>query len=436
MPLRVLDAAGSGSTANSAAAFAYAGDHGVRVVNASIGSTGFSNAEYSAISSHPNTLYVVAAGNGGPDQVGDDNDVTPTFPCAYDLANVLCVGATDSSDDPAVFSNYGATSVDLSAPGVTILSTYPDDQYAFMDGTSMATPHVTGVAALLLARDPSLTTAQIKAAIMDGGDDDAALHGLTQTGRRLNAAGALARIPDTTPPAVPSSVTATPASGRVTLAWQADADEDLAGYRVYHVSDDPLAAPALIASPVAAAWVATGLADGTPVHYRVTAVDVDGNESAASTVVSATPRVTPAPAPAAPAPAPSAGPAPTTAAAGGTTPISVPAAGTTAAPTVGRIRVTGRAVVCSGTCHRRSATLQFTLGAEATVRVTVARKVCAHGGCRYRTAGTRRIRLAAGVQRVAVGPSLAGIAVRAGAYRVTLETTAGHARATFSVRSR
>src|SRR6185312_12729077 len=139
--------------------------------------------EHDAIADHPGTLYVVAAGNDD-----DDDDVTPTYPCAYDLPNILCVGATDSADQPADFSNYGLVSVDVSAPGVNVISTYKGSTYAYMDGTSMATPHAAGVAALLAARDPSLTAAQIKQAIMDGAEPEPGLAGLTQTGARLDAA--------------------------------------------------------------------------------------------------------------------------------------------------------------------------------------------------------------------------------------------------------
>ena len=164
IPLRVLGANGSGWGSDVAAAFDWAGDRGVRVVNASLGSDGITTAERQAIRDHPETLYVVAAGNDG-----ENVDSTAHYPCAYTEANVLCVGATDSDDEIAGFSNYGATAVDLFAPGVRIASTYPTgfgsdldfyfdtgDGYEMLDGTSMATPHVAGAAALVVAHHPEL----------------------------------------------------------------------------------------------------------------------------------------------------------------------------------------------------------------------------------------------------------------------------------------
>src|SRR5215211_3950048 len=124
MPVRVLDGSGSGSNANVTAGLAYACTHRASIVNASLGGTSYSTAMRDAIASCPNTLFVVAAGNDG---VSDDQ--TPHYPCNYgaapdDLANVICVAATDSNDALASFSNYGQ-SVDLAAPDVGIQSTWP-----------------------------------------------------------------------------------------------------------------------------------------------------------------------------------------------------------------------------------------------------------------------------------------------------------------------
>jgi thermitase len=187
LEVRVLDATGSGTEAQVANGFDYAGDQGVPIVNASLGSPGFSQAISDAISSHPNTLYVVAAGNGGSDHLGDDNDTTPTYPCVLPLANVLCVGATDETDQRALFSNYGHQSVDLFAPGVTIVSTWNDSTYRIADGTSMASPEVAATAALVLGANPGLTTAQLKQVLIASTDPLPWAAAMSVSGGRLNA---------------------------------------------------------------------------------------------------------------------------------------------------------------------------------------------------------------------------------------------------------
>ncbi|MDQ4082603.1 MAG: S8 family serine peptidase, partial [Actinomycetota bacterium] len=97
MPLRAANSAGTLSDADIAAAFRYAGRMGARIVNGSFGSPGFSRTLLEAIEAHPNTLFVFAAGNGGSDGRGDNNDSSPEFPCSYALPNIVCVAASTSS---------------------------------------------------------------------------------------------------------------------------------------------------------------------------------------------------------------------------------------------------------------------------------------------------------------------------------------------------
>jgi subtilisin family serine protease len=187
---RVLDADGNGTMSDLANGFDYLGDQGVRVVNASLGGPSSVQTLSDAIANHPNTLYIVAAGNGGSDHIGDNNDSSPTYPCSLALDNVLCVGATDENDAIADFSNYGAQSVDLFSPGVFILSTIRSADgggYEYWDGTSMAAPEVTGAAADVLAANPSLSTAYLKQVLLGSVDPLGWAASKSVSGGRLNA---------------------------------------------------------------------------------------------------------------------------------------------------------------------------------------------------------------------------------------------------------
>jgi thermitase len=194
LPLRAFDSRGRALDSWLAQAFDYAGDLGLRVVNASLGGEAVDAGQTlrNAIAEHPNTLYVTAAGNDG-------RDARLVSPCNVPQPNVLCVGATDYNDRRAQFSNYGATSVDLFAPGVDISSTWPSNSYVFRDGTSMAAPHVSGEAALLLGARPSLAAQQVKDLIMASVDSRPALSGLAVTGGRANAGVAARMLAGTDP---------------------------------------------------------------------------------------------------------------------------------------------------------------------------------------------------------------------------------------------
>ncbi|EAQ80099.1 S8 family serine peptidase [Blastopirellula marina] len=197
MALKFLSASGSGSTADAVRALNYATMmkklYGVNVVatNNSWGGGEYSSALYNAIkaSGDEDILFVAAAGNNGT-----NNDVNPQYPASYGLDNVISVAATDHNDQLAGFSNYGASSVDIAAPGVGIVSTITRGRYLSLSGTSMAAPHVSGVIALAYSINPSATMEQIKAALLGGADDIAGLHGKVSTGGRLNALGTLHQL--------------------------------------------------------------------------------------------------------------------------------------------------------------------------------------------------------------------------------------------------
>ena len=196
MPIKVANAAGLLTSADWIKGLNFAKRNGATIVNASFGGESFSQSEVDALTAF-NGLFVAAAGNGGGDNLGDDNDLLPTYPSSYDLPNVLAIAATDSSDIITSFSNYGATTVDVVAPGKNILSTYPqylsgiNPPYAYISGTSMATPYVAGLAALISGYYPNLTVAQIRGIIERTGDSIPALSGVVATGKRVNAANSI-----------------------------------------------------------------------------------------------------------------------------------------------------------------------------------------------------------------------------------------------------
>lgn len=136
-------------------------------------------------------LFVTSAGNGGSDNIGDDLDQTPLYPASFDLDNIIVVAATESDDTLGFFSNYGQTSVDIAAPGRSILSALLGGGYRFVSGTSVAAPQVTGTLGLLLSLDDSLTALQAKARLLSGGEMLDSLTGKVVSASRLNALGTL-----------------------------------------------------------------------------------------------------------------------------------------------------------------------------------------------------------------------------------------------------
>src|ERR687894_686262 len=177
--LKFLGADG-GDTSDAIEAINYAVAEGMDISNNSWGGGGRSQALEDAIRRADNAghIFIAAAGNGGADGVGDDNDATPQYPAGYNLANIVAVAATDDTDRLASFSNFGTTSVDLAAPGVGIMSTLPGGRYGRYSGTSMASPHVAGVAALIESQQPGPAgDAEIKSQLLRYVDEKASLRG-------------------------------------------------------------------------------------------------------------------------------------------------------------------------------------------------------------------------------------------------------------------
>ena len=188
MAVKFLCRDGGGTTADAIRGIEYALAKGAQVLNMSWGGPGRSRALEEAIkeADRQGVLVVAAAGNEGL-----DTDRNPQYPAGYPVPNMLSIAATDSNDRLAVFSNWGKQNVHLAAPGVSILSTIPGNRLTFFNGTSMAAPHVTGCAALLKARTPSLSGAELKAAILRSGDVVPSLDGRLSSGRRLNCGKAV-----------------------------------------------------------------------------------------------------------------------------------------------------------------------------------------------------------------------------------------------------
>jgi subtilisin family serine protease len=236
----------TGSTANAIRAANYArqmrelwlssgGTKGanVRVLNNSYGGGAFSQSFLDAIGNLnlSGILFVAAAGNY-PDDPEPNNDVVPHYPSSYSVANVIGVAGTDQTDALGSFSHYGLGSVYLGAPGQGILSTESNSTYGFMTGTSMASPHVAGAAALLLAANPNLTVNQLKSLLIFNGDAAASLAGKTITGRRLNLATSMQELGngDAIPPGTPANFHVNSQTGRaLNVGWTASGDDGAAG---------------------------------------------------------------------------------------------------------------------------------------------------------------------------------------------------------------
>ena len=207
-------------------------DKGVNIVaiNASYGGGGGSNGDSmdEAIKKlgQKGVVFCAAAGNDGK-----DIDNNPTYPASYDAPNIITVAASDQNDELASFSNYGKNTVEVAAPGTNILSTYPDNKYAYLQGTSMATPQVTGTVALLASAAPESTVEDRIKAIEENVDIKASLKDKVSTNGRVNVYRAVKAITGVstpnTPPTANDDTASTKVETKVTIDVLAnDSDDD------------------------------------------------------------------------------------------------------------------------------------------------------------------------------------------------------------------
>jgi subtilisin family serine protease len=193
MPLKFMDANGSGTTKDAIEAINYVIDRqqrgvNVRIISASWGSTQKSRALEDVIREvyRAGILFVAASGNSSV-----DTDQSPHYPSSYNVANIISVAATDANDELTVFSNYGRKTVQIAAPGKDILSTWLENGFREASGTSMATPVVAGVAALVLSKDPHMAVDELRRHLLNSVDKLPRLQGKVVTGGRINAARAV-----------------------------------------------------------------------------------------------------------------------------------------------------------------------------------------------------------------------------------------------------
>jgi subtilisin family serine protease len=223
--IRAID--GSGSIADEIEAIQFATSKGAKIFNMSFSGSYFSDIERYAIANAKEVLFITAAGNERT-----NNDDMPSYPANYDLPNIISVAASNQSDDLAYFSNQGKNTVSVAAPGVSILSTLPGDDYDSLSGTSMATGYVTGLAALILAKSPYTSVANLKDRILRTVDTNANLQGKILTGGRINLKDRILRTVDTNANLQGKILT----GGRIN-AYRA-LTESITGPYIYNISPD------------------------------------------------------------------------------------------------------------------------------------------------------------------------------------------------------
>lgn len=199
MALKTHDGSGNSTAATVMTAFNYVTMMKNRGINIRVTSSSWGGAPEAASYDQALKDAIDAAGNAGVLNVfaagndGRNNDSTPFYPASYNSPSIIAVASSDSNDARSGFSNWGLVSVDVAAPGSSILSTFPNNTYGTISGTSMATPHVAGSAALLVGFNSNLSVASLKATLMNTVDPVAAFNGLVASGGRINVSRALSQ---------------------------------------------------------------------------------------------------------------------------------------------------------------------------------------------------------------------------------------------------
>jgi subtilisin family serine protease len=299
IPLKVFDRTGLGVVTNVLEAIDYALDLGVDVLNNSWGGPDASRALLEAVqaTAAADVVFVAAAGNSAA-----NNDITPFYPASYDAVNVIAVAATDHNDARAGFTNVGAESVDLGAPGVSILSTFPGATWGYLSGTSMAAPFVSGAAALIRSVSPGIGAEAVRRLMLDTAARQVTYTGLWQSGGRLDLRTLLPSR-DTVPPGtIGGLVVQAATSNTVRLVWTATGDDGPAGraslYQVRYATvpfdasgfaqaEDAAGAPQPAASGSPEQMEVAGLLPDTDYTFAVRALDEWGNPGPIGATVAA-----------------------------------------------------------------------------------------------------------------------------------------------------
>lgn len=243
-------------------------------------------------------LFVTAAGNSGDD---DDEEAVRRYPCGYQLANELCVTATNNRDELPWWANYGPRTVDLAAPGVSIYSTLREDRYGYLSGGSMAAAQVSGAAALVLSAEPGLSVAALRQDLLDSVDVLPSLHGKVLTGGRLDICRALPRCEGAPPPDVQTlpADELTSHSARLNASVDPDGEEvsdcqfEYGTSTAYGHSAACAPAPGDGSDSVRVSAVINGLAAGSTYHFRIVADSATGHSAGGDLTLQTAPEEAP-----------------------------------------------------------------------------------------------------------------------------------------------